>query len=141
MAYTAHYRMVVKIKATSAITDLIGSGNSARVYPALRHRDTTLPALTYQRISVNPVNASVGTSGTAFETIQVNCLASTYDGAWALSDVVEAALQGWTDTGGTPPVSMCHLTDKGDLPQDILGGQEVPEYGVRHDYLLQYATA
>jgi len=133
----AETRMIAKLKATSAVTDLV----STRIRPLLRKQGAALPAITYQRISTIPCNASVGEANVAWARVQVNSFASTYAGAKALAAAVKACLSGWTDTGGSPSVIMSHWEGDSDLPEDVQPGQDLQVHGVAQEYLIEYGTA
>jgi hypothetical protein len=47
---TIEEAIVTKMLATSDITDLIGSGSSARLYPLVVPQTAALPAIAYQKI-------------------------------------------------------------------------------------------
>lgn len=129
--------MLDKLQATTAVTDLV----STRIYPASRRQSAALPAIVYQRISTTIQNASVGESGTAWARVQVDCMAETFAGARALAAAVKGALSGWTDTDGTPAVSMCHWVDEQDAPGGLDEGEDDRVYDVIQDYYIQYSTA
>jgi len=62
-----------------------------RVYPIVMPQGVTLPAISYQRISNNPVNSLQGYSGLGNPHITVNSWATGYDAAKALAqDVLDA---------------------------------------------------
>jgi len=132
-------RMVVKLKATSAVTDLIGTGDNARIYPIGRYQGTALPAITYQRVATTPINHSTGQVDTEFCTVQVNCFGATYTAAKGLAAAVATALKGWTDDTESPDIGMCHKHGESDLPQVTPQGQEGPDVeAVTMDFFIQY---
>lgn len=63
---------------------------STRVYPYHLPQSPTLPAVTYQIISRVPTEANTE----IFETrLQLDCWASTYDGAHTLANLVQSSLR------------------------------------------------
>lgn len=130
-------RMVVKLLATSAVTDLI----VAQLRP--HHRKTswgTDDAVTYQRISTEPSNHATGTSTLAFARIQVDLWSSTPLGVRALAAAVRGALSGWSDDTGTPVVTMCHLINEQDMPMGPDSGEEATEYRVMQEYMIHHSS-
>jgi len=129
-------RMLAKLLATTAVTDLVGD----RIRK--HHRKTDWgqsDAITYQRISTDWVNGADKNSSTAFARIQLDLWSSTPLGARALANAVRTALNGWRDTDGSPAVSMCHFLNEQDLPQGPDSGEEATEYRISQDYLIQYS--
>ena len=133
-------RMVVKLKATSAVTDLIGAGELCRLR---KHQRKTAwednDAITYQRISTEPVNHATGTTSTAFARIQLDLWSSTPAGIRDLAAAVRGALSGWSDEAGSPAVSMCHLINEMDMPEGPESGDETAEQRIMQEYLIQYS--
>ncbi len=130
-------RIVVKLLTTSAVTTLIG----ARLRQIQRKTDWgTSDSITYQRISTDWSNHSTGTSTLGFARIQIDCWSSTPLGARTLAAAVRAALSGWSDTSGTPDVTMCHLQNEQDMPPGPDGGEEATEYRISQDYFVQFSS-
>ena len=134
-------RIIAKLKGTSAVTDLIGTGNDARV--RMHQRRTSWEgsdAITLQRISTQWSNHSTGTSTLRFCRIQLDLWSSTPLGVRSLATAVRGALSGWSDTSGTPDVTMCHLENEMDGPEGPDAGEEETEYRIVQDYLVQTST-
>ena len=64
----------------------------SRVYAVLAPEAAALPRLTYQRISTAPVNSLSGHCGLDSVTIQIDCWASTKEGAAELAREVRYAM-------------------------------------------------
>lgn len=64
-----------------------------RVYALRLPKNTTFPALSFQRISSEPVNSLDGSSGLDQVRLQVDCWAETYDQAKRLAAEVRDALE------------------------------------------------
>lgn len=130
MPYT---RMVAKLKATAGVTALVGT----RVHPLFAPTNT-LPAIVYEVLSDVPENYSSGATTTKNMRIEVGCYASTYAGAHALADAVEAALSGWTDGSG----DVWHLESAVDDAGEIQAGANVLTfYAVIQQYQVWYANS
>lgn len=130
-------RLVANLKGTSAVTDLIGTGDDARLYFAVRPQGTALPAITYQRVGTTAFNHAHGQCDFAQAMIQVNCLASSISGAKALAAVVTDALSGWSDLTGDPLIDMSHWLGDSDAIFEV-PGQDARDFAVMQDYLIQY---
>lgn len=127
-------RVVVKLLATSAVTDLIG--DRLRMH----YRKTSWgsnDAITYQRVATVPSNHAGGTSTLFFVRLQLDIWSATPLGARALAKAVRDALSGWSDTTGSPKVTMCHLTGEQDMPQPPDLGEEETETRIMQEYYLQ----
>lgn len=70
---------------------------STRVYPVLVPEGPTWPLIVYHRISANDSAYRDHDAPTTREVsrVQLDCYASTSDGAAALADQVQAAFNGW----------------------------------------------
>ena len=132
-------RIIAKLKGTSAVTALIGSGSDARV--RMLHRRTEWggsDSITMQRISSSPINHAGGTTSTYSARIQLDLWSATPMGIRTLTAAVRGALSGWSDTSGTPDVTMCHLENEMDGPEGPDAGEEETEYRVIQDYLVEF---
>jgi len=137
--------MVARLKDLSAVTDIIGSGNNAKIEPVRSHQGVALPRITYQRIGgEGPVNAAGGTTKTAEARIQIYCDAATYDGAWTLARVVQGdcdptsptGLSGWIDGNG----DTWHLVlGPLDRPVPVKTDQDEAPFQVVQDYIIWYS--
>ena len=139
-------RMVARLKALTTVTDLIGSGDEARIYPIQRYQGDVLPAITYQRLGNTPLNHSTGETETAWATVQVLSIAIDEDAAWALAAAVKGdgeagaatGLSAWTDDTGTPVIGMCHWQGDNELPDSNIPGQSSQVYVVQSEYFIGY---
>jgi len=133
-----HKRMVTRLKTTSAVTDLIGSSNSARIRPLRRNQSGSLPAVVYNQIGGHRENVTAGTSNTASSRFRVHSIAATYDGAHTLAEAVETALSGWNDRASS---GVWHLVmGPQDGPDETLPGQDTAEFAVVQDFLVWHST-
>ncbi len=97
----AYIRMVARLKAITAVDDLI----DGRVYPMKAPQDVDRPYITYQIISRVPINHATGTSDSHHERIQINCWGVNYDGAQELA----AAVRG--DEAQSSPTGLSGFND------------------------------
>jgi len=137
MSTDVHKRLVARLKATDAVTAIVGAGTSARIRPMGRNQGGSLPAVVYDQAGGYRANTTTGTSTTASTRFRLHCLASSYDDAHTLSDVVEDALSGWNDTSS----GVWHLVmGPQDGPDEILPGEDAAEFAVIQDYSVWHST-
>lgn len=91
--------LTAHLKANAGLTALI----STRIYPAFIAQTSSLPCLTYQRISTPRVitHDASGATGTAHPRFQFDAWAETNASAKAVIDALRAALNGYKGTMGT----------------------------------------
>ncbi len=137
MPTNVHTRLIARLKATEAVTDIVGAGTKARIRPMRRNQGGSLPAVVYHQVGGHRENVTQGTSTTASSRFRVHCVADDYDEAHSLADVVEDALSGWNDASS----GVWHL-DMGpfDGPDEPLEGQDAAEFAVVMDYLVWHST-
>tara|TARA_Y100000310_G_scaffold246825_1_gene252227 strand:- start:3493 stop:3942 length:450 start_codon:yes stop_codon:yes gene_type:complete len=83
--------LVTYWKSISAITDLVGTTTSARIYPELaREKKTSGSYIVYVRHSGESVNHLVGASGVRKTVLHVYCYGTTMANADALAVAVRA---------------------------------------------------
>ena len=84
-----------KLKAESTVTDLVGAGASARIYPDVPKHNMTLPAIVYgEGRGGESYEHLSGALGTAETVMVVDSYAATRAAANNLAEVVRVALQG-----------------------------------------------
>lgn len=125
-----------QLAATSVVTDEVG----ARIYRHQRARGSAYPCVVFGRVNTETVNHSTGATTTETCTIQVDSFAKDLDDARTVADAVKTALSGWSNTGGTPSISMSHLVSDFDVPADPEHGTDAPIYRITQDYLLSYGV-
>lgn len=87
---------------------------STRIYPMHLPQVPTLSALTYTRIFGAKELSHSGPSGLAQTQFQIDCWASSYSGAKALSEQVRIALDGYSGVMGTSTVCAVEWMDDMD---------------------------
>lgn len=80
-----------------AVTQLVGSGADARIFPVQLPQGVGYPAIAYQGISRVPDRTMDGPSGLVFRRIQYDCWSPNYGEASALSREVRRVLDGLTE--------------------------------------------
>ena len=114
--------ILAKLRSTEAVTNECGAAASIR--PGTLRESDTLPGIIVTRVAHQPVNSAGGTTGTKFATVEVQCIATDYAAARNLVDAVETALNGYTNVGGSPAVSMVHVQDITYAPGPAIRGQD-----------------
>jgi hypothetical protein len=90
---SAESDFVALLKATPAVTALIGSGAAARLAADRIEQAAALPFVVFTRVGTEEF---AGLDGTVFDTkvtLEVQCWGETRKGADALADAVAAALR------------------------------------------------
>lgn len=137
----AHIRMVAKLKAMSAVTDLV----VARIHPVKVPQRKVLPYISYEQMGRSSQQHSTGTTTTTDTTIELRCWASTYDGAHALADAVRGdedaadptGLAGWEDSGSVGGNDVWRLENEYDEVAEVRDGRdEFEAHCVVMDFLV-----
>lgn len=128
----------MKLRETTAVTDLVG-GSSPRIRGGHLKRDEALPAVAVVLAKKQPVNHAGGTTATRFTVVEAHCIAETYREARAVQTQVEIALNGYTNKGGTPAISMVHVTDITYAPDQAIPGQDKQFERFVLECLVQYS--
>lgn len=133
-------RLVAKLKATAAVTALVGAGDLARIQPAQRAQLLDLadgPAMIHQLLEETPCNSANADTDTSQSRIQLDIYAASYAAADALSILVAAALNGWHDTEGCVWLLESNVYNlDGPYPAD-----EAAAHRFTHEYLVWFSTA
>jgi hypothetical protein len=77
---------------------------STRIYPLRLPQDTTLPAVTFTRLSASRLSAMGSDPGLVRARVQYDAWtegSGAFDGARAIAEQIRAALQRWRTTSGT----------------------------------------
>lgn len=133
--------------AAAAVTTLVGSGSAARIFPMVRPGAgvgdglSDLPAITFQIIDTDGVDANDGHSGLSFARVQVDCWATSYGGAASLGEKVRLALENYSGTAGGVAVSRITHIDTRDDYSPPIDGSDVGTYRQSVDVRVGYASA
>lgn len=100
-----------KLKAVSAITDIVGSSTSARIYPDVPKHSMTVPAIVYIENSGGTSDESLaGPIGMGQTVMLVDSYAATRSAANSLAETIRVAIQGPINTTwGDSHVSSVHV--------------------------------
>ncbi len=135
-------RLVVKLLATSAVTALV----VARIVPMDRTEGTALPCITYTRVSTNDYGGLNTVADAGWCRVQVDCWAEqtattgASDAAWALAAVVKSALNGLTDTTGTPKINYIRCIEEQEMAESVEPGRAVRVHRISQDYRVEWYT-
>ena len=124
MTLTIAAGLEAALKAHAGTAALVGT----RVTQFILGEGMTLPALTYQRISLTPEEAFGTSEGATSERWQVTAWATTGAGAQALADQVLACLNGYTGKLGGATGIQCTvmLITMRDLEDPVTGWVQIP---------------
>jgi hypothetical protein len=82
--------MMVESLILSALKGNTAAGNN--VFALVLPSGTVRPAITYQRISTEPVNSIVGSSGLDRVRMQIDCWAGTFQAAVEIAEAVRTLM-------------------------------------------------
>ena len=126
----------VQLEATTALTDVVDT----RIYRYRRPRADALPAVVFQRQESEIVNHNLGATVTGWFRIMVDSYADDMDTARTVADAVTTALSGWSNTGGSPSLSMCHQVSDVDLTDPPDHGDDVLLHRISQDYMISHGA-
>lgn len=126
--------IVTRLEAVSGVTDLVGTGDAARIYPLALPQRPTLEAITYQVITDIPEHAMGSDPGISHARLQVDCWGNDYTEAVALASAVHAALSRFRGTSAGVVIQDIFAIDK----QRDRWEEDVEENRVGQDYRIHY---
>ncbi len=89
--------------AESTITDIVGIGLDAGIYPGIPPPDATAPFISFRRISYQRIESLNGPTTLARATMQIDCWGSNNETMASLSEAVRALFDGFRGDMGTAP--------------------------------------
>lgn len=117
------------------VTALVGQ----RLTPKQLDQDSALPALVYQVIDGRREHGMTADHGLPHPSLQIDCYATSYAGAWALAAAVATALERLTNTSVEPDVLDVILESERDWPaDDELSSDERGVHRVMQEYTVWY---
>ena len=131
--------IVELIKDRVEVTNIIGAGDNARIYPHQAGQANAThprPFVVYRRIGTERTYSNSGYSGLASPRIQVDCVASDYATARLLADEIRLALQAFRGTVGGIVVCAIFLDEEMDISEERFEGHEQPVERVVLDFLV-----
>lgn len=120
----------------STITAIV----STRIFPLIVPQDQSYSAITYDRTSGDPEMTNDGESGLIEANFVLNCWATTYAGAKALSEALRLVLGGFgKSTMGAVTVNRSAMTDDSDVTPEYEGNtSRIKAFGVAFDLQIWY---
>lgn len=94
--------IVAKLKATSAITAIIGSGSDCQLYSLQAPPTASMPFLVYTRQNSQRFQVMGGHTENKWDSFEFSAVAKTYSQARALIESVRESLENYSTPG--PPV-------------------------------------
>lgn len=131
------------LKTKTAITDVVGSGTSSKIYFYDAKQDVALPYIVLDNFAGGSEEHISGVSGIATNRIQIDCYSTTATLAYTLAELVRLApLQMYRGTAGSSTVVSTSSNGgyrQGADPPSYGGGQK--RYWVSRDYIIQHREA
>ncbi|MDX1388470.1 MAG: DUF3168 domain-containing protein [Acidobacteriota bacterium] len=136
-----HEGIVARLKATAAVTALIGSGDDARLYPQSLPQRVAYPALVYE-VSLSRVENDLDGEGYGDARVRLSSYAPTYTAAKELDKQVRLALHGFAHTtvGGVAIGSVSKVGGR-DLLETGTEKNDVKLHRIYSDYQVWYGLA
>lgn len=131
--------LLARMKAVSAVTDIVGTGSSARIHAMHLPQKPTLEAVVFQRISTPIVVHAFGADpGLTEERWQVSAWGNTFLEAKTLAAAVKTALSRYSGTSDST-VFQDILHDGGaDFDEDPINENTPRVFRSQNDYLVWY---
>ena len=131
--------IVENLEAETAITAIVGT-DPPRIYPVgeVPEQDP-LPRITYQRITTDHGQTLAGANALADATVQINCIAKTYDEVRDLAEWVRLQMMRSTWSGtdvGTITVKGCRQQGDNDEVERPAASRERGIFFVPQDFAI-----
>ena len=127
-----------RLKAIAAVTTIVGSGSSARIYAESLPQNPTLEAITFTQISAERVHAFGSDPGLVRARFQLDAWGNTWEECRDLADAIRG-------DGAASAFSRWSGTQDSTVVDDILLDNELPafeaepgSYRTTQDYLIWY---
>lgn len=128
--------IVTRLEAVSGVTDLVGTGDDARIYPVKLPQNVTLEAISYRIITDVQEHAMGSDVGVSHARLSVDCWGNDYDEAVALALATHAALSRFSGTSnGVAIQDIRSLNGREGLQ---VFEDEVEEFRVIQDFMIDY---
>ena len=131
-----------RLTGTAAITALVGSGSSARIYPDLAPASTEKPYCTYRTVSTVRSRHFAGIAGSQvdFARVQVDVWAATALSRRSVADAIRDALDGFSGSMGDESLDVRRIAVDGPsmLTEPPFGDDEVPTYRATLDLEISH---
>jgi hypothetical protein len=111
---------------------------AARIYPMVVPRNASYPAITYQQTAGDREHTMAGPIGMVDSRFVINCWATTYNGARALSDAVRIALDGNSTDVGSQALYVIFLENETDTVEQKDGVRELRRFAKQLDFTVWF---
>jgi len=134
--------LYTRLKAVSAVTTIVGTGNSARIYPDVAPPSATLSYITYTVVSDSSEQHMTAAAGLASAVIQIDCWAASSVNRGALREAVRGALDGARQqTWGTVQVRSVMREQSRSTWEKPEDGSEVGVFRASMDFRFWYVES
>lgn len=117
-----------RLIADATVNGLVGT----RIYPEVLPQNPTLPAITYQDISMTSVQNLAGAAGMLMRRVQIDSFAATRVGVVALADAIRASLDGYIGTLTTTKVVIRHALERSEYDDETESYRQIQDYTVHY---------
>lgn len=135
-------------QADDDVTELVGEGDDARIYPSVAPEKCDLPYVVLARLSAEQIEGLAGSAGLATTRLRIDCWAATRVEADQLGDLIRRSVQALEHEQIAASVSGGLWIDSGSIddgPTDLtsppVDGSDEWEYCSRHDASVIHAVA
>lgn len=134
--------IITYLKTKSAVTDLIGSGTSARIYLHEAKQGVALPYVVIVVYEGSSHEHLTGISGLAENRVEINCYSATNAGAFALAEAIRLApLQMHKGVIGGTHGSVTSPQNYSQEYVTPVPGDNVKRFLVSRDYFVTHTEA
>lgn len=103
---------------------------TAKAFPIYAPQKENYPFITFRRSNTRRDYTMRKNDGKPFVTFDIYCWDDGYADVKTLADAVRIAIDGYTDSGESPPIDRAFVTDEEDVPEPPEFAGEQPVYGV-----------
>ena len=127
--------LYAELAGNAGVSAIVGT----RIYPEQRPQNSAVPAITYQRVSVERLQTLTGPVALTNVRVQINCYDNNYSGVKTLSVAVRSALDGVVNSLGGTTIQQAWL-EGGDTDLGVIDGDsEVRQVSLDFIIVLQEA--
>ncbi len=134
-----------KLRNTTDVTDIVGSGDDGRVYPGVAPRGVALSYITFERNSQEWERHAGGPVAMAMVGLQLTSWGSTHLNAHTLAEAVRVTLESLEGSVGSEgnevTINYTFFRAARDVFDRKDDGSDTLIYGVEQDYDVRYAEA
>lgn len=125
------------LKTRTDVTDLVGTGDDARIYPTWLPQDAMFPAIRMMLISSEHVTFNRGASQLASAMLQIDAYADDEDDATKLATAIRESLHSAMSMD-QPKVSWCKCERQTDAPWPPPDASGSPRFTIQMDFTFWY---